>query len=74
LSKVVYQDLDFKEIQRSIACFGVKMIKWCLHSYFKPGIILKTQIIGRVVVQEIEKKIWFGHHLSKLLLEAVKLI
>ena len=39
---------------------------------FKPGDYFENASIGRVVVQENERKFGFGHHLMKASIEAVK--
>jgi ElaA protein len=68
----VYQDLDFKD-QKAVHVFGVKNDKIVAYTrIFKPGDYFENASIGRVVVQENERKFGFGHDLMKSSIEAVK--
>jgi ElaA protein len=68
----VYQDLDFKD-QKSLHVFGVKNDKIVAYTrIFKPGDYFKNASIGRVVVQENERKFGYGHELIKASIKAIK--
>lgn len=68
----VYQDLDFKD-QKSLHVLGLKNNKIVAYTrIFKPGDYFKNASIGRVVVQEKERKFGFGHHLMKASINAIK--
>lgn len=68
----VYQDIDFKD-QKSLHVLGVKNNKIVAYTrIFKPGDYFKNASIGRVVVQEKERKFGFGHHLMKASIKAIK--
>ncbi|UAM97712.1 GNAT family N-acetyltransferase [Polaribacter litorisediminis] len=68
----VYQDLDFKD-QKSLHVFGVKNDKIVAYTrIFKPGDYFKNASIGRVVVQEKERKFGYGHEVIKASIKAIK--
>lgn len=68
----VYQDLDFKD-QKSLHVFGVKNDKIVAYTrIFKPGDYFKNASIGRVVVQEKERKFGYGHEVMKVSIKAIK--
>jgi ElaA protein len=68
----VYQDLDFKD-QKALHVFGVKNDKIVAYTrIFKPGDYFENASIGRVVVQENERKFGFGHDVMKASIKAVK--
>jgi ElaA protein len=68
----VYQDLDFKD-QKALHVFGVKKGKIITYTrVFKPGDYFKEASIGRVLVDEKERKFGYGHDLMKASIEAVK--
>ncbi|WP_298762846.1 GNAT family N-acetyltransferase [uncultured Polaribacter sp.] len=68
----VYQDLDFKD-QKALHVIGFKNDKIVAYTrIFKPGDYFKNSSIGRVVVQENERKYGYGHHLMKASIKAIK--
>lgn len=68
----VYQDLDFKD-QKSLHVFGLKNDKIVVYTrIFKPGDYFECASIGRVVVQENERKFGFGHDVMKASIKAIK--
>ena len=68
----VYQDLDFKD-QKSLHVFGLKNDKIVVYTrIFKPGDYFECASIGRVVVQENERKFGFGHDVMKASIIAIK--
>lgn len=68
----VYQDLDFKD-QKSLHVFGLKNDKIVAYTrVFKPGDYFECASIGRVVVQENERKFGFGHDVMKASIKAIK--
>jgi len=61
----VYQDIDFKD-QKALHVLGYKNDKLVAYTrIFKPGDYFKEASIGRVVVQENERKYGYGHDLIK---------
>lgn len=68
----VYQDLDFKD-QKALHVIGFKNDKIVAYTrIFKSGDYFKNASIGRVVVQENERKYGYGHHLMKASIKAIK--
>ena len=68
----VYQDLDFKD-QKSLHVLGIKNDKIVAYTrIFKPGDYFESASIGRVVVQENERKFGFGHDLMKASIKTIK--
>ena len=68
----VYQDLDFKD-QKSLHVLGFKNDKIIAYTrIFKPGDYFKEASIGRVIVDEKERKFSYGHDLMKASIKAVK--
>ena len=68
----VYQDLDFKD-QKSLHVFGLKNDKIVAYTrIFKAGDYFECASIGRVVVQENERKFGFGHDVMKASIKAIK--
>lgn len=68
----VYQDVDFKD-QKSLHVFGYKNDKIVAYTrIFKPGDYFENASIGRVVVQENERKYGFGHDVMKASIKAIK--
>jgi ElaA protein len=68
----VYQDLDFKD-QKSLHIFGVKNDKIVAYTrIFNPEYYFKNASIGRVVVQENERKFGYGHEVMKASIKAIK--
>ena len=68
----VYQDLDFKD-QKALHVFGFKNDKIVAYTrIFKPGDYFKNASIGRVVVQEKERKFGYGHEVMKASIKAIK--
>lgn len=67
----VYQDIDFKD-QKALHVLGYKKEKLVAYTrVFKPGDYFDEASIGRVVVQESERKYGYGHDLIK---ESIKVI
>ena len=61
----VYQDLDFKD-QHALHVIGIKKNQIIAYTrIFKPGEYYKEASIGRVVVDEKERKFGYGHDLMK---------
>ena len=61
----VYQDIDFKD-QKALHVLGYKNDKLVAYTrIFKPGDYFNEASIGRVVVQENERKYGYGHDLIK---------
>lgn len=68
----VYQDLDFKD-QKSLHVFSLKNDRIIAYTrIFKPGDYFENASIGRVVVQENERKYGFGHDVMKASIKAIK--
>jgi len=68
----VYQDIDFKD-QKALHVLGYKNEKLVAYTrIFKPGDYFKEASIGRVVVQESERKYGYGHDLIKESIIAVQ--
>lgn len=68
----VYQDLDFKD-QKSLHVFGLKNDKIVAYTrIFKPGDYFESASIGRVVVQENERKFGFGHDVMIASIKAIE--
>jgi ElaA protein len=68
----VYQDLDFKD-QKSLHVLGIKNDKIVAYTrIFKPGDYFESASIGRVVVQENERKFGIGHDLMKASINTIK--
>jgi ElaA protein len=68
----VYQDLDFKD-QKSLHVFGLKNDKIVAYTrIFKAGDYFECASIGRVVVQENERKFGFGHDVMEASIKAIK--
>ncbi|TXD52773.1 MULTISPECIES: GNAT family N-acetyltransferase [unclassified Polaribacter] len=68
----VYQDIDFKD-QKALHVFGVKNDKIVAYTrIFKPKDYFDAASIGRVVVQENERKFGFGHEVMKASTNAIK--
>jgi ElaA protein len=68
----VYQDLDFKD-QKALHVFGVKNDKIVAYTrIFKAGDYFKNASIGRVVVQENERKFGYGHEVMKASIKTIK--
>ena len=61
----VYQDIDFKD-QKALHVLGYKNEKLVAYTrIFKPGDYFDESSIGRVVVQQNERKYGYGHDLMK---------
>jgi ElaA protein len=68
----VYQDLDFKD-QKALHVFGLKENKIIAYTrIFKPGDYFKNASIGRVIVEENQRKYGYGHDLMKASITAIK--
>jgi ElaA protein len=68
----VYQDLDNKD-QKSVHLFGIKNDKIIAYSrLFKAGDYFKNASIGRVVVDNNERKFGYGHQLMEASINAVE--
>ena len=68
----VYQDLDFKD-QKSLHVLGFKNDKIIAYTrIFKPGDYFKEASIGRVIVDEKERKFSYGHDLMKASIKAIQ--
>ncbi|WP_439128678.1 GNAT family N-acetyltransferase [Polaribacter sp.] len=68
----VYQDVDFKD-QKAMHVFGIKNDKIVAYTrIFKPGDYFKNASIGRVVVQENQRKFGYGHQIMKVSIDAIK--
>jgi ElaA protein len=68
----VYQDLDGKD-QKALHIYGFKNDKIVAYTrIFKPGDYFDNASIGRVVVQENERKFGIGHDVMKASIKAVK--
>jgi len=61
----VYQDIDFKD-QKALHVLGYKNEKLVAYTrIFKPGDYFEEASIGRVVVEQNERKYGYGHDLMK---------
>ena len=68
----VYQDVDGKD-QKAIHVFGVKNDKIVAYTrIFKPGDYFENASIGRVVVEEKERKFGYGHDVMKASIKAIQ--
>ena len=68
----VYQDLDFKD-QKALHVIGIKNDKIIAYTrIFKPGEYFKEASIGRVVVDQKERKFGYGHDLMKASIKATQ--
>ena len=68
----VYQDLDFKD-QKALHVIGIKNDKIIAYTrIFKPGDYFKEASIGRVIVDEKERKFGYGHDLMKASIKAIQ--
>ena len=68
----VYLDVDGKD-QKALHVFGFKNNKIVAYTrLFKPRDYFKTASIGRVVVQQDERKYGYGHELIKASILAIK--
>jgi ElaA protein len=68
----VYQDIDFKD-QKALHVLGVKNDKIIAYTrIFKPGDYFENSSIGRVVVQEKQRKFGYGHELMNASIKAIK--
>jgi ElaA protein len=68
----VYQDIDFKD-QKALHVLGFKKDKLVAYTrIFKPGDYFKNASIGRVVVQENERKFGYGHQVMIASVNAIK--
>ena len=68
----VYQDIDFKD-QKALHVLGFKNDKLVAYTrIFKPGDYFKNASIGRVVVQENERKFGYGHQVMIASVNAIK--
>ncbi len=68
----VYQDLDFKD-QKALHVFSIKNKKIITYTrIFKPGDYFKNASIGRVIVDEKQRKFSYGHDLMKASIKAVQ--
>lgn len=68
----VYQDVDFKD-QKAIHIFGVKDDKIVAYTrIFKPTDYFENSSIGRVVVQEKERKFGYGHQIMIASIKAIQ--
>ncbi|MDG1811821.1 MAG: GNAT family N-acetyltransferase [Polaribacter sp.] len=67
----VYQDLDFKD-QHALHVIGIKKNQIIAYTrIFKPGEYYKEASIGRVVVDEKERKFGYGHDLMKASIKTI---
>ena len=68
----VYQDLDFKD-QKALHVIGIKNDTIIAYTrIFKPGDYFKEASIGRVVVDQKERKFGYGHDLMKASIKATQ--
>jgi len=68
----VYQDLEFKD-QKALHVFSIKNKKIITYTrIFKPGDYFKNASIGRVIVDEKQRKFSYGHYLMKASIKAVQ--
>ncbi len=68
----VYQDIDFKD-QKALHIIGFKNDKIVAYTrIFSPGDYFKNASIGRVVVQENERKYGYGHKVMTASIKAIK--
>jgi ElaA protein len=68
----VYQDLDFQD-QKSLHVFSIKNKKIITYTrIFKPGDYFKEASIGRVIVDEKQRKFGYGHDLMKASIKVVQ--
>ncbi|TYB78709.1 GNAT family N-acetyltransferase [Bizionia myxarmorum] len=68
----VYQDVDGKD-ERALHVLGFKNNKLVAYTrIFKPGFYFDEASIGRVVVQENERKHQYGYDIMKASIEAIK--
>lgn len=69
----VYQDIDFKD-QKALHVLGYKNEKLVAYTrIFKPGDYFDEASIGRVVVQQNERKYGYGHDLIKESIKAIEI-
>jgi len=68
----VYQDLDFKD-QKALHIFGKKNNKILAYTrIFKAGDYFKESSIGRVVVNQDQRKFGYGHDLMKFSINCIQ--
>ena len=68
----VYQDIDGKD-QKAHHILGYKDDKLVAYTrIFKPGYYFEESSIGRVVVQQKERKFKYGYYIMKASIEAIK--
>lgn len=68
----VYQDLDFKD-QKALHVFAKKNNKIMAYTrIFKPGDYFKESSIGRVVVNQAQRKFGYGHDLMKFSIDCIQ--
>lgn len=68
----VYQDIDYKD-QKALHVLGFKGEKLVAYTrIFKGGDYFEHASIGRVVVQEDERKFGYGHDIIKASITAIK--
>jgi len=68
----VYQDLDFKD-QKALHVFAKKNNKIIAYTrIFKPGDYFKESSIGRVVVNQAQRKFGYGHDLMKFSIDCIQ--
>jgi len=68
----VYQDIDFKD-QKALHVIGYKNSKIVAYTrLFNAGDYFKNASIGRVVVDENERKFGYGHELMQVSIKAVE--
>ena len=68
----VYQDLDFKD-QKALHIFGKKNNKILAYTrIFKAGDYFKESSIGRVVVNQNQRKFGYGHDLMKYSIDCIQ--
>lgn len=68
----VYQDIDFKD-QKALHVIGYKNSKIVAYTrLFNAGDYFKNASIGRVVVDENERKFGYGHELMRISIKAVE--
>lgn len=68
----VYQDLDFKD-QKALHVFAKKSNRIIAYTrIFKPGDYFKESSIGRVVVNQNQRKFGYGHDLMKYSIDCIQ--
>ena len=68
----VYQDIDFKD-QKALHVIGYKNDKIVAYTrIFKPGDYFKNASIGRVVVEQDQRKFGYGHTIIQQSIKAIK--